>query len=179
MQWNFFDSKINVYSGDCSTLTCVNGNDDFCALQSQVSFLSQIGVNYYVLVNGYNNATGDFQIEFSCAQPCLTCSPSYVPEGEACGDDVNGGCNMPIPFFEPIACGDTICGTGWASGFTRDTDWFTFDVPAGGVYTINARTSFPAQMGYIGPFPGPVTVGDCPVSPHLLILLHHQMNVTH
>ncbi|GDX53249.1 hypothetical protein LBMAG27_22960 [Bacteroidota bacterium] len=158
----FFDSKINVYSGDCSTLTCVNGNDDFCALQSQVSFLSQIGVNYYVLVNGYNNATGDFQIEFSCAQPCLTCSPSYVPEGEACGDDVNGGCNMPIPFFEPIACGDTICGTGWASGFTRDTDWFTFDVPAGGVYTINARTSFPAQMGYIGPFPGPVTVGDCP-----------------
>ncbi|MEI7801978.1 MAG: T9SS type A sorting domain-containing protein [Bacteroidota bacterium] len=158
-----WDTKLNVYSGTCANLTCVSGNDDFCGLQSQVSFLSQVGVNYYILVNGYNNATGDFQLEVTCALPCITCSPTYTPEAETCGSDVNGGCNMAVPFFEPIACGDTICGTGWASGFTRDTDWFTFDVAAGGVYTITAKTSFPAQMGYIGPFPGPVTSADCPI----------------
>ncbi len=147
----FFDTKLNVYSGTCSNLTCVTGIDDFCGLQSQVSFLSQVGVDYFILVNGYNNATGDFELDITCAAPCLTCSPTYTPEAEACGSDVNGGCNMAVPFFEPIVCGDTICGTGWASGFIRDTDWFTFDVTTPGVYTISARTSFPAQMGYIGP----------------------------
>ena len=145
---------MNVYSGDCANLVCVGGDDDFCSFfgPSKVTFLSQIGVNYYILVNGFGTTDiGDFQLTITCAPPCVTCSPSYTPEAEACGSDVNGGCNMAVPFFEPIACGDTICGSGWADGFIRDTDWFTFDVTVPGVYTITARTSFPAQMGYIGP----------------------------
>jgi len=147
-----WDTKINVYSGDCNNLVCVGGNDDFCGLQSQVSFVAQIGVNYYILVNGYNGATGDFTIDVVCTPPCiLTCSPSYLQENEVCGADVNGGCNMPVPFFEPIACGDTICGSAWMSGGTRDTDWFTVDISTPGIYTFVAITQFPCTMGYIGP----------------------------
>ena len=147
-----WDTKINVYSGDCNNLVCVGGNDDFCALQSQVSFVAQIGVNYYILVNGYNGATGDFTIDVVCTPPCiLTCSPSYLQENEVCGSDVNGGCNMPVPFFEPIACGDTICGSAWMSAGTRDTDWFTVDISTPGIYTFVAITQFPCTMGYIGP----------------------------
>ena len=160
----FYDSKINVYSGSCGSLTCVNGNDDFCGLQSQTFFSSQVGVNYYILVNGFGPAdTGSFEMSVTCSAPCITCSPSYVPEGEACGDDVNGGCNMAAgtEFYQPINCGDTICGSAWADGFIRDTDWFLFTVSTPGIYTMTAKTSFPGLMGYIGPFAGAPTTADC------------------
>ena len=147
-----WDSKINVYSGDCNNLVCVGGNDDFCGLQSQVSFVSTLGVDYYILVNGYAGATGNFTLDVVCLAPCiLTCSPTYIVENEICGGDVNGGCNMPVPFFEPILCGDTICGSAWMSGGTRDTDWFTVDITTPGLYTFVAITQFPCTMGYIGP----------------------------
>ncbi len=157
-----WDSKINVYSGDCNNLVCVGGNDDFCGLQSQVSFIAQLGVNYYILVNGYNGATGDFTIDVVCLAPCvLTCSPTYTSESESCGADVNGGCNMAIPSFEPIACGDTICGNAWMSGGTRDTDWYSIDITTPGTYTFVAITQFPCSMGFVGPnTPCPITQFD-------------------
>ena len=45
-----WDSKISVYCGSCDDTTCVVGNDDFCGLQSQVSWCSQAGAEYLVLV---------------------------------------------------------------------------------------------------------------------------------
>lgn len=61
-----FDTKLSVYTGTCGNLTCVTGNDDFCSLQSQVTFLAQTGTEYLVLVHGFSSATGAFTLNASC-----------------------------------------------------------------------------------------------------------------
>ena len=43
-----YDTKIRVFTA--SDGTCVGGNDDFCGLQSSVTFVSEVGVEYDVLV---------------------------------------------------------------------------------------------------------------------------------
>ena len=57
-----YDSKLNVYCGPCNNLTCVTGIDDFCGLQSQVSWCSQAGALYRILVQGFGGATGAFTL---------------------------------------------------------------------------------------------------------------------
>jgi len=67
---------------------------------------------------------------------CAACTPTPCPpipcngtdEGEPCGEDLNGGCNMAFPQFGSISCGETICGTAWAAGGTRDTDWYVLEL---------------------------------------------------
>ncbi len=57
------------------------------------------------------------------------CTAEIIPEGEACGEDTNGGCNTVTPEFGAIECGQTIAGTAWADGGTRDTDWYLINLP--------------------------------------------------
>ncbi len=61
--------------------------------------------------------------------PCceLDCPPGSIPEGEDCGADTNGGCNSVPPVFTEAVCGDFFCGTTWADGGSRDTDWYLVD----------------------------------------------------
>ncbi len=68
-----YDTKIGVFSGSCASLTCVTGNDDFssCGLQSQVTFQTAIGTNYYILVTGFSTANGAFTLNRTCVFPCL------------------------------------------------------------------------------------------------------------
>lgn len=65
-----YDTKIGVFSGTCGSLTCVAGNDDFCGLQSQVTFTSVPGTNYFVLVTGFGTASGAFSLTRTCSTPC-------------------------------------------------------------------------------------------------------------
>ena len=61
-----FDTKLFVFSGSCGNLTCVTGNDDFCGLRSQVSFMANMGTTYYIIVGGFNAAaTGNFILNLS------------------------------------------------------------------------------------------------------------------
>jgi hypothetical protein len=63
-----YDTRISIYRGSCiedkreSDLVCVDGNDDFCGKQSLVTWNSEIGVTYYILVHGYLQETGDFSL---------------------------------------------------------------------------------------------------------------------
>ncbi len=65
---NGYDTRLNVYSGSCGSLTCVGGNDDaqFCDLASTVTFLTSNGATYYILVQGYDGETGDFTLTLNC-----------------------------------------------------------------------------------------------------------------
>jgi len=60
-----YDSKIRVYEGTCGALTCVVGNDDFCGLQSQVSWNATAGTTYYILVHGYGTSSGAYSLTVS------------------------------------------------------------------------------------------------------------------
>ena len=69
-----YDSKISVYTGDCNAppLTCVDGNDDSCGLQSEITFNSDGNTTYLILVHGFGGATGNFTLD-------VTCTPTPPP----------------------------------------------------------------------------------------------------
>jgi subtilisin-like proprotein convertase family protein len=80
----------------------------------------------------------------TCDQcPCIVpCPPGATIEAEACGADTNGGCNMTVPQFEPIACDETICGKIWADGGTRDTDWYELVLTDQTEITFSVKAEF-------------------------------------
>lgn len=84
------------------------------------------------------------------APTCLTeCPPCAVPGGEPCGADINGGCNMVVPGFTPIECQDVICGTAWAAGGMRDTDWYELVVSDVTEITFSIFTTLPMVIGIV------------------------------
>jgi len=64
-----FDTQISVFRGDCHTMVCVAGNDDFCGQQSSVTWPSTANETYYLLIHGgsSNSASsiGEFQLTLS------------------------------------------------------------------------------------------------------------------
>ncbi|MFN3875127.1 MAG: hypothetical protein ACK4L7_04355, partial [Flavobacteriales bacterium] len=73
-----YDTKLNVYSGPCGSLSCVAGNDDdpdagsYC---STVVFFAEQGVAYRILVQGYDGETGPFTLTVTC----LSCGAPQSP----------------------------------------------------------------------------------------------------
>jgi hypothetical protein len=71
-----FNTTINVYEGGCNQFECVAGSGDDCALpyphsgNSTVSFCSEIGVTYYILIQGFNGDRGEFQLDIIDGSPC-------------------------------------------------------------------------------------------------------------
>ena len=118
----------------------------------------------------------------SCDEcPCIvTCPDGGVAEQEPCGDDTNGGCSAspPTEQFEPIACGETKCGTIWADASLRDLDWYEITVTEPTIFTFTAKAEFGTvgmlmgmaeqtapgvpgcanTTGYLAPY---VTAGEC------------------
>jgi hypothetical protein len=84
------DTQISVFRGDdCNSLTCVNGNNDYCGLQSTVVWQTTAGDTYYILVHGsYPNSTGTFTLTIAVDTPrrdndfCETAMALFPAEGE-------------------------------------------------------------------------------------------------
>ncbi len=74
-----YDTKLGVFTGSCGALVCVAGNDDFCGVQSQVTFNTNGGFTYYILVTGFSTASGAYTLTRTCAPACSgTPSPGTV-----------------------------------------------------------------------------------------------------
>ncbi|MCH7814204.1 MAG: hypothetical protein IID40_09315, partial [Planctomycetes bacterium] len=58
----------------------------------------------------------------------LTCQPGSAHELEACGQNLNGGCNSTPAVFESITDGVTMCGSLKALFNNRDLDWYQLSV---------------------------------------------------
>lgn len=129
-----YDTKIGVFSGSCAGLTCVTGNDDFCGLQSQVTFTANVGTTYYVLVTGFGSNTGNFTLTRSCVFPC-----SGVPSPGAITPATSTACagsNVTL----------TLSGYSNTTGLTFQ--WMS-SATSGGPYTnipgaTNTTYTFPA-----------------------------------
>ncbi len=77
-----YDTRLDVFcriGGDCSTTpdyVCIAGNDDNtdCAAgtTSEVTFATMANSKYYIMVHGYSNNTGSFEMS-------LDCTPFVVP----------------------------------------------------------------------------------------------------
>lgn len=88
-----YDTKVNVYKGNCDSLECVVGNDDDCGFQSKVDFPTDSGATYFVYVNGWSSSVGNYELIMSCH------IPGPPPANNLCQDAVE------------VACGQSIAGT--------------------------------------------------------------------
>ena len=99
----------------------------------------------------------------NCVPPfCdLECPAGALEEGEHCGDDNNGGCNSRPPVFVDAQCGDTFCGTAWADGGNRDTDWYLVS-HGGGILSAKLTSQFAGHCFIVDGIGvcSPVVVGD-------------------
>jgi hypothetical protein len=135
-----YDSGLYVYDSGLNEVAC---NDDYCGTQSQLdNVYAAAGQTYYIIVDGYSAAFGDYVINVDVHVPCVvTCPDDAWSEGEPplvddYVDNWNGGCNTtpnhPFQHIEhcylygPV---ENLCGeSGWylsAGSQLRDTDWFT------------------------------------------------------
>ncbi len=144
-----FDTYLFVGTTPCGQE--VGYNDDYCGLQSQLSADITAGL-YYVTVEAYGSTQcGDYVLNIWEEVPGeVECPDDGTIEGEPiCYDDYedtyNGGCNSTPFIFQPIACGETICGTSGTFYFGgtsyRDTDWFEIELdrPTSLTWTVCAE----------------------------------------
>jgi hypothetical protein len=132
-----YDTKVYVYRNVYTPGAPYACNDDACGeYASQIENLQLYGgETYYIVVDGYGSACGDYVLDVASEAPCaLECPLNALQEGEpTCYDgyvdNYNGGCNSDPDVFQVLepGCGTiTVCGTsGVYDGYsTRDTDWF-------------------------------------------------------
>ena len=88
-----YDTKIDIYTGSCGSLTSVVCNDDFCGFQSEVTWLSVAATTYYIRVHGFVGATGSYTLNVSCAclPATITCPANITVNNAAnqCGNTVS------------------------------------------------------------------------------------------
>jgi len=130
-----YDSKIRVYEGTCGALVCVTGNDDFCGVQSQVTWDYTPGVTYYILVHGFSTNEGTYSMVISegVASVDVT-APVLSPNGIV---DVSATTNITCManFSQAdlaqsfIPSQNTICGAGIeTTAASTGADSFTIEL---------------------------------------------------
>lgn len=149
-----YDTKLNVYTGDCNALVCVGGNDDGsptgtspdpnCVIPetgstanraSTVIFCSQPGVTYRILVQGFSGAVGDFKLSVyddgvSCVGSCCLPDGNCVDGATAASCSTAGG-----TFNAGGTCGTVECfGACCLSDGSCVQDTATGCATAGGFY---------------------------------------------
>jgi len=135
-----FDTDLALYSGcTCSGLTLLSCSEDApgCAggTSRAEAFVSQ-GQCYKIRVGGRQNGdSGTGVLTVACFPVCEPDCAGALDEAiipaspEPCGANGNGGCNgTPVQFVDG-QCGQTWCGTTWATEGERDTDWYSVFLP--------------------------------------------------
>jgi len=143
---SLYDTKVYVYDfedgyGFGNPLAC---NDDAgCGYSGYQSLLELVpfhaGHTYYIVVDGYGGACGDYTIQIAQNYQCpLECPEGSQLEGEPPLEDgyvdtYNGGCDSPPDYPFQSLCGDAagdLVFCGRAGNYMvddvvmRDTDWF-------------------------------------------------------
>ncbi len=146
------DFDTYLYLGTTFCGEEVASNDDYCGLQSEVTLLNLPAGDYFVTIEAYGASDcGSYFLEvYQNLLPCeLECPAGAVDEQEPCGADLNGGCLVTPAAFEPLTDGVTVCGTAWADGGTRDTDWYELVLTQPAVLTLDCVTDFEGVFGLV------------------------------
>ena len=131
-----WDSKISVFSGpNCSTLSCVGGNDDWgpaCSSSSaSFSWTSTVGTNYYILVHGYS-MNSSFSISLTCMNP-------PPPNPTSISATQNTICNGSSTTLTANGVSGTVCWYTGGCGFTQIGTGNSINVSPGSTTTYFAR----------------------------------------
>jgi hypothetical protein len=156
-----YDTKVFVYDADMTLIAC---NDDF--YPDYVSKLEEVplaaGMQYYVVIDGYGGAAGDYVLTITENVPCIIDCPAGAElEGEpplvdGYDDVFNGGCGSAAIFPFGVITQPVFCGvSGWYltdDGFeARDTDWFELVVPDVGFIEIVGDAERETYLLELGP----------------------------
>jgi hypothetical protein len=83
-----YDTRLNIYSGVCGSLSCVAFNDDACGFKSSITMVAAAGTQYLVRVGAFSIDNGQFELTII-------------------GSDYQGGCTDPAAVnFDPNALND-------------------------------------------------------------------------
>ena len=135
-----YDTKLHVFSGSCSVLQCVVGNDDACGTQSKVGFTSQDNTTYYVYISGFGSSTGNYQMDITCYDS--TYDPPTPKPFTQLGNDLNGE-----------ARGEEF---GWSVSLSHNGDTMAVGTPVDGnginagrvrIYAYDANSDSWNQLG--------------------------------
>jgi len=160
MLGSVYDTKIYVYREDFTLVAC---NDDFYPdyVSKLENVLLESDVKYFLVIDGYGEAAGDYVLHIVEYAPCvLDCPPGAQLEGEpplvdGYSDEFNGGCNSPGPDMFGEIHNYFFCGvSGWySSGGSnfRDTDWFELTFPPSGFFEIQGDAEYATNMMELGP----------------------------
>ncbi|MCB9367337.1 MAG: hypothetical protein H6508_09170 [Calditrichaeota bacterium] len=147
-----WDSYIFLTT-ECCGGTIVEQDDDGCGAVGETSAIpcTQLTAGtYYLVVEGWEEtAVGDYTVEVICCPPCIVTCVDNEAEVECTDffDGTNDGCNMDVPSFEPVSCGQTKCGTSGTYVINdttngRDLDWYVITVNDTTRITVTATAEF-------------------------------------
>ncbi len=159
-----YDTKTYVLDANYNVIAC---DDDFYGSPDWLSFIENApltgGMTYYIVIDGYGGACGDYSVaitEFTPPPPCIVACDG-VAEGEPDNgpdyvDGFNSGCNgVDQNRFSDLVADDagnlTVCGVGGWTGTGKDTDWYRAIVGATGTVTINVEFEVPGWFFQIAP----------------------------
>jgi len=170
---SYYDTKVYIYQDVVGNVPWPDGcnDDNFNCVDPPVSYTSWIesvelfaGSTYYIVVDGYYSACGDYVLEMTevdCPVPCDVICVG-VPEGEpTCydgyEDHYNGGCNSTPHCYSYASTspdGVTHCGEGGVyeyNGSTyRDTDWYLMAVWSDTAsFSITVEAEFGVLFGFV------------------------------
>jgi len=169
---NGYESQIVVYSGGCSSLACVVGNDGITSgtecsgYNAGVSWLSNAGDLYYAKVYGYLTV-GTFGLALFegaliggsqfppptnnlCENAIMLISGSYIP------GTTQGATNV-----SDVGSAVGVCGDGVVENFSPDV-WYQF-IGTGGVHTATTCTGNPTLDSVSTDFDSQLVIysGEC------------------
>lgn len=98
-----YDTKVFIYTGTPSNLSCYAQNDDYCGLQSEITFSTTVATTYYVLVTGYSSSKGSFNISVTPTPtpPIISSQPSNLSFCQGESDTlfvVTSGAQQPFSY---------------------------------------------------------------------------------
>lgn len=144
-----YDTKINVYSGDCNNLTCITGNDDACGLQSMATFTTVAGTQYFIYVQGYGSSTGNFELDVICDSYSSSLHQDCGGAVTICNDDTFDGNTDNYGNYQDLSATNADCLT-----VEHQSQWFVFSPVTGGTieFTLTPSNGIDYDFAIWGPY---------------------------
>ena len=166
---SLYDTKLNLYDVNAVLLAC---NDDFdieaqegelCYMNARIAdFPCTAGVTYYIVIDGYDSAAGDYTLTVSAWTHCDVVLPGdAVSEAEPAlaidqVDAHNCGCGCDgEPVFQAMTAnpsGEVILALvqGWRQAGFRDFDTYRFTAGPSGTVHVEFTSEVQAAIRVLG-----------------------------
>lgn len=124
-----YDSRLSVFDACGGNL--IDTNDDFCGLQSQLSFNSDGTSTYYIAVEAFTTSSGPFVLSVSCAEP---------PVNDDCPGALPLACNSSVLGSTINSSDDSAVAPDCTAPGTTNGVWYIYEDTTGLVTDININT---------------------------------------